>query len=135
MKLKSKLSIVIVLSLVFLGFALSCMSGCAQLQTAQTSAQAWSNSQEGQIVLAGVKVAAAAFEPQFAGVIGQAIDSVQTGKIPSASVIAAAVGAATGNSPTASKVAAIASAVVAAAQSAPSPVAGMNAASAAVNGL
>lgn len=117
-------------------------ASCANLQTAQKATQAWSNTTDGKVILTSVKVAAQAFGQPYAGIIGRAIDSVQTGKIPAASVIADAIDAATGYDPeNASKISTLVTAVIAAAQSTQnnpaikSPIVGMNAASAAVNSI
>lgn len=100
------------------------LASCSTLQKVQT----WSNSPTGVAVLSDVKVAAALFAPQYAGVIGLGINSLQTGVVPTGIQAQTELASVTGSSPTEQKVLQLATAVVASAQTAPTAAIGLQAA-------
>lgn len=103
------------------------------IQADVAKAQTFAASPDGQILIAGVQAASSAFAPEYAGVIGVGLSSLETGKMPTASALANTIASVTGSSATSSKVAGIVSAVAGAINAAPTPNAGLVAAAAAVN--
>lgn len=108
--------------------------GCAQFAQVKT----WAASPQGTAILNTVAIAADVFGPQYAGVIGLGINSLEapTGTpqaVPSSSQIQTALASVTGNSTTSKNIATLASAVLAAATTAPTPNAGLAQAAVAVN--
>lgn len=104
-------------------------ASCAALQTDLGKAQAWSKTPGGSAVLGGVQLAASLFAPEFSGVIGMAINSLQTNStVPTLAKAQVRIAGATGESPSSPDVKQLAAAVVAAASSAPTPAAGLQAA-------
>lgn len=121
------------LNVFFLASLLS-LAACSTIETDEQKLSAWSNTNGGKTVLAGVDTAAALFAPAYAGLIGEAIYSLQSGTIPTPAATASILASVTGNSRTAAKVTVLASAVIQAAQQAPTPNIGLSAAAATVNG-
>lgn len=125
--MKHRISTVIIITSL-LGFA-----SCAYLQTAQKNATAWSNTPGGKVTLATVQTAANLFEPQYAGVLGVAINSLQTATVPTPAAAQSIIASVTGAGQSDAKVATLAAAVISAASQAPTPNQGLAAAAATVN--
>ncbi len=110
--------------------------GCESLNPTVAKVNAWNQSDSGKLVLDKVKTAASAFGPQYAGVIGLGIDSLESGgagAVPDPTAMQQTLASVTGNSANAAKILALAEAVDAVAHSAPTPNAGLNAAAATIN--
>ena len=116
-------------------------TGCASgpltnVTKASADLAKWNQSTEGKLVLDKVKTASAAFTPQYAGVIGLGIDSLEsggTGTVPDPAAMQQTLASVTGSSADSAKILALAEAVDAVAHSAPTPNAGLNAAAATIN--
>lgn len=104
------------------------LASCAQLESTAAKVKTFSTSPTGEALLTAVQIAANVFEPQYAGIIGQGINSLQTGTLPTAAQAQTELAAVTGKSATDQKVVALATAVIAAAQQAPTPAVGLQAA-------
>ncbi len=108
---------------------LALFASCATLESDLAKAKAWSRTPGGSATLGGVQLAATLFAPEFAGVIGLGINSLQSGDTaPTLAKAQVRLAGVTGESPTSSAVKTLALAVVQAATSAPTPAAGLQAA-------
>lgn len=120
--------ILITISIITLG---AC-AGTA-LQSDAGKVAAWNASPAGVATLSTVGAIAGTIEPEYAGVIGQAVNSLETGSLPSVLTAATAIAVQSGLSAKDAKVVSLASAVVSAAATAPNVNAGLAAAAVAIN--
>jgi hypothetical protein len=113
----------------FVTFAMVAILQCS-CATEVASAKKWISSPSGKATLGIVAAAATAFAPQYAGVIGLGLNSLQAAAgvptpMPTTAQLQSTIASVTGNSATATKVVGLASAVLQAVQNAPTPAIGL----------